>query len=177
MANPVDLQPIFFFHQNPLTKGYGREELISVQFLKLLSYRLEEVVLKDQKDQLPFYNAYFTVGYVDQAGKKHTFSFEARSLFGTDRDIYVIDPDTFSDRFQIGDEMLVVFGYSSGGTSRDRQNSYMTSDSPLDQFARALNVVGPFGDNSISYETARSRFGDGKIIPPDELIVETISPK
>ena len=176
MANPVDLQPIFFFHQNPFIKDYGREEVMSIQFLRLLNYKLEEVVLKDQVDQLPFYNAYFTVGYIDQTGK-HTFSFEARSQFGTDRDLYIINPDTFSDRFQVGDEILAVFGYSSGGTSRDRQNSYMTSDSPLDQFARALNVIGPFGDKPISYETARSRFGDGKVIPSDELIVVTISPK
>jgi len=133
--------------------------------------------LSDQKDQLPFYNAYFTVGYIDQAGEKHTFSFEARSQFGTDRDLYIINPDTFSDRFKVGDEILVVLGFSSGGTSRDRQNSYMTDDSPPDQFARALNFIGPFGDSPISYETAQNRFGDKSIISPDELIAEIISPK
>ena len=175
LANPSDLPPVFFFQQNPLIGDYGRKELISIQFLKLLSYRLEEVVLRDQKDQPPLYNAYFEVGYVDQAGSQHTFAFEARSQFGTEYGLVIINPNTFSNQYQSGDEISVNFGFSSGGTSRDKIRSYI-STKPPDQSARLFNRYGSFGDDPISFEQAKGLFKvDGEVIPSDKLIVETIS--
>jgi hypothetical protein len=177
LANPSDLPPIFFFPQKPLIRDYGREELILVQYLKLLNYRLEEVVLSDQNDQPPLYNAYLTVGYVDQAGGKHTFTFETRSRFGTDWGLEFINPDSFPNGHQVGDEISVNFGYSSGGISHDKiWSSIIAKSTTPDQAAESFNVNGPYGDIPISFEEVKSLFRvENATIPANKLKVVTIT--